>query len=306
PRDLDIICLKCLRKEPAERYDSAQALADDLERWLQGEPVQAHPVGPLTRTWKWARRKPALAALAGLCLLSFVLGVAGILWQWQRAETRAEETRKALDLAERHNYYQGVALADREWNANRASLAELSLDGCPPEYRHWEWHYLKRLCRQGVQTFGGHTNEAHYLSIHPHRPLLASAGGQEVFLWDLESGHRLLTWRYTKILNGVRFSPDGRWLAVEISQGGIEIWEVTSDPAAAPQFRRHTHLGGAETLFGALAFSPDSAFLAVIEQRRPQVQLWETATGRLVKSQQQPSLSAYGAIAFWPGNARRI
>ena len=61
PRDLEVICLKCLEKDPRHRYASAQALSDDLNRWLRGEPISARPVGPVVRLRMWAKRKPALA-----------------------------------------------------------------------------------------------------------------------------------------------------------------------------------------------------------------------------------------------------
>jgi WD40 repeat protein len=73
--DLGVIALKCLRKEPGRRYESAAALADDLERWLNGEPIAARPASSLERSWLWVRRNPVVAGLAAACLLSLVAGV---------------------------------------------------------------------------------------------------------------------------------------------------------------------------------------------------------------------------------------
>jgi tetratricopeptide (TPR) repeat protein/tRNA A-37 threonylcarbamoyl transferase component Bud32 len=93
-RDLETICLKCLEKEPPRRYATAGALADDLERWLRGEPVHARRVGPVGRAWQWCRRKPMIAGLTGLLMLAVAGGSVTSLLLWRRAvagEKRAQE-----------------------------------------------------------------------------------------------------------------------------------------------------------------------------------------------------------------------
>jgi tetratricopeptide (TPR) repeat protein len=97
PRDLETVCLKCLQKEPARRYHSTVALADDLERFLAGQPIHARPVGPVQRTWMWCRRKPGTASLVAVSLFALMGGMAGITIEWRRAEV-ARESAVASDL----------------------------------------------------------------------------------------------------------------------------------------------------------------------------------------------------------------
>jgi WD40 repeat protein len=115
-RDLETICLKCLDKDPRRRYDSAAALADDLERWLRDEPILARRTGTIERAVKWARRRPAVASLTALLLVVSLLGMAGIIWQWQvaRASEAEAEERASSEAKERE---KAVAAERKERDA---------------------------------------------------------------------------------------------------------------------------------------------------------------------------------------------
>jgi tetratricopeptide (TPR) repeat protein/predicted Ser/Thr protein kinase len=101
PRDLETVCLKCLRKETHGRYSSALALAEDVERYLRGEPVWARPVGPVGRLARWCRRRPVTAGLLIALVGVFLIGSGGVFWQWRRAEAGRRESDESLRAAVR-------------------------------------------------------------------------------------------------------------------------------------------------------------------------------------------------------------
>jgi serine/threonine-protein kinase len=110
PGDLETICLKCLQKPPQQRYEDAQALADDLWRFGEGRPIQARPLGAGARLWRWCRRNPAAAALVAVALLLVGLASGGGVWLvQQRAERQAETARHDAEL--RNEVHTAVAQA---------------------------------------------------------------------------------------------------------------------------------------------------------------------------------------------------
>jgi serine/threonine-protein kinase len=142
PRDLETICLKCLHKEPARRYASAQALADDLGRFGEGRPIQARRLGLGARLWRWGRRQPAAAALLATALAFVGLAIGGGWWlERQRAERREETARqegRAWQAVEAALEKAAALQQQGRWSEARAALAgaqRLLGDSAPEDLR---------------------------------------------------------------------------------------------------------------------------------------------------------------------------
>jgi WD40 repeat protein len=270
PRDLETICLHCLNKDPARRFSSAAALAQDLARFLAGRPIQARPASAWERSLKWARRRPALAALTALAVVFGVGTAGGMVWSnaWLRAHN--ERLRQEIDRADRHARdaeqqrqlaRQGEALADRHLHAAQVRLArqacavgqferaqEVLLDdvyGPGPRHRDFAWRYLWRLSRREVALLGRHQAPVRRVDLSPDGRTLASCDAQGgIILWDTPSGRSRATLSgHVGAAEWLAFSPDGRSLAScgemePISTGRKEIllWDVAQGrPQARPE-----------------------------------------------------------------------
>ena len=131
PRDLETICLKCLSKEPTRRYESAQELADDLNRFLDHQPIRARRVGLVERSWRWARRRPAISGLAATLLLVILVGGIVVAWQQRHVGELSKSADATKKKAEEVEQLAAAATAEAGDNlrAAKQALQRLSLLG---------------------------------------------------------------------------------------------------------------------------------------------------------------------------------
>ena len=275
PKDLETIVLKAIAKDPAARYDTAEELATDLTRFLEGRAISARPAGPARRAARWTRRhRPAVAVAWGFVLVA-LLGLASARsWRDRVSRIHSQElaTATALTAKEtlqtrRFRYGSEIrrahqALADRQPEFAQEILQRLKPAPGGDDDRGFEWSYLWRACRPEVADLASHDAEIAHLAVSPDGKTLVSRDtAGTLVLWDLsERAERARINRPTRSAGGVAFSPDGGILATwSNSPGEVRLW----DPATAKEVARIPGIRG-EVL--DVLFSPDGRTLAVREK----------------------------------------
>lgn len=272
PRDLETICLKCLRKEPAKRYASAEALAEDLRRFLEGRPIQARRVGPVRHAWRWCKRKPAVAGLLTALVLVFLVGFMGVVWQWRRAEASAGRERcraREVDAARNLEAIQRrFSLPQPGWTwAALDLLADAAKREAPaPDVLDLRKLSVSCMARVDLRRIGevAKDSNAFCLAFSPDGNFLAIGEYKGLFscsIFLIDANQKQLL-RSFPVPTGVRirdtgvralvFSPDSRKLVAGMRNGYLHLLDTSPSGNVEPiSWQAHD-----EEVTG-LAFRPD-------------------------------------------------
>jgi WD40 repeat protein len=317
PRDLETIALKCLQKEPARRYASAQLLADDLRRFRRGNPILARPVGLVERGAKWGRRRPLTAALLAGIILVTLLGFGGVTWGWretarardealdEKREKEIEQFRadRARDRARAALYHSRIAQGELYWRLNDFNAARRALRDCLPrpgraDQRGWEWHYLDALYSIELLSLDLAPGPRGGIAwdVAGRRLAAVTADSGTVRFWDAASGAPARALTVPRSVYRLAFSPGGKRLALAGKDGTLILRHLSAGTS------RRLRAGAAGEVTG-VSFSRDGALLASAHEDGT-VGVWDTARGTLLRTLGSPG-QPVRCIAFHPW-ARRL
>jgi eukaryotic-like serine/threonine-protein kinase len=292
PRALEAVCLKAMANRAEDRYGSATALAEEIERWLADDPVAAYREPAPARLARWGRRhKPIVAGAAALLITAVVALSAGVILigreqhrteqQRRLAEDRrmlaiskSDEATQKAEALRRRDAVSRVNLAYREYLDDNVALADELLEGDPADLRAWEWSYAHRLGHSDLKTWVGSSLglDVWCVAFSPDGARVAAGTGPwgqpggdrtgELLVRDIHTGATVLEARgLAGAVEAVAFAPDGRTIAAAHGFTGKEngsaliLFDARTGRALWRAAERGVQILG-------LAFSPDGRTIA--------------------------------------------
>ncbi len=286
--DLDWIVMKCLEKDRTLRYETANGLAMDVERFQRNEPVVARPHSTAYRVQKFVRRNRVMVTAAATVGMVLVLGIFGSTWQAiraRRAKQQAEvnerkaQTAQANEAQERQSaerllYAANMNLAQQAWEQNNVGrVRQLLEDTAAYPRRGFEWYYWQRQTHLELKTLHGGIGPVAF-SPDGRRIVTGSADDYNTAkVWETASGKELFTLKgHRALISSVAFSQDGQRIVTGSWDSTAKVWETASG-------KELLTLKGHSSGISSLAFSTNGQQI-VTGSYDHTAKVWEAATGK--------------------------
>lgn len=287
-RDLETICLKCLEKDPTKRYQTAQDVADELARFLDGEPIHARPIGLLTKRLRWCGRHPAMASLIGLSATALLavaivstLAYVSTTFSYVKAQNALEDANTAWRSADRQakvadearqaeeqqrrkteamlvDMYASYGLFAAERGETQESLLWFGAAVNAAEPGSHQDRFNRQRFRNWLRTIPvpihatrNPSGRIHHLMLHPGNQRLLIRSTRGTVDWDLQTGAQTVFEQQRRI-----WSPDGALIATTKPDGVVEITRFGDDSVVAS-------IATPAKRTPQIAFSPDNKRLAI-------------------------------------------
>jgi WD40 repeat protein/serine/threonine protein kinase len=294
--DLDWIVMKCLEKDRARRYETANGLAADLERHLENEPVLARPPSAAYKLQKAWRRNKLVFTSAALIAATLIAGIAISSWQAIEAGRARNAAKKQLlaaqaaqqaekqqrELAEKREaevsrllYDANMNVAQQAWDQNNiARLRQILQDTQDSPYRGFEWYYWQPQTHVALMTLRGHLDGVEGVAVSPDGRRIATASGDTTAkIWDAASGREMFTLKgHRDWIRSVAFSPDGSRIVTASHDQTARVW----DAATGQELFR---LKGHSYVVASALFSPDGHRIVTGSWDKT-AKVWDADTGR--------------------------
>jgi serine/threonine protein kinase/WD40 repeat protein len=338
PLDLQTVVLKALEKNPADRYSTAQELADDLRRWLDERPICARRPTLFQVARKWTRRHRGLVTAAAICLFAItVILAASVVTVTAAYEAERHERNRAENASRDEAVQRGTAERERDTAEDRLYLADmhrasqylaggnreqlrLLLESHRPgpdkrDRRGWEWYYLRGLCEREplVIQEGYGLTDLRWLGAN--RLEVTGQGGLKI--WDLDAAHKSASVHWSREGPGApvsAWSPDGTRLAwLRYIENNRPRWEMRVEDGGSGKTVCTVPLWTGPVAGSTLAWSPDSTRVATwhkdaarprppLAGEHPVLNIWDIRTGNLLVTCRTtaPRLNGFGPLAWSP------